>query len=468
MRRERLFILFAGLVLVLLAGCATTDALPETTAGDTPAFVVDKATKKPVTAFTVTPLHHGADPAGSWEAGSPTSVQDKRGRFRVPNDPTAAALRIDAPGYLPAIVPVSQQAQSPLEVMLERGAVLRGRITSSEGAVLEGVTVHYELNLPQLRRQQTKTDAKGEYVVTMNPGDHTFRFEKEGWIPEEKHYKVVDGANARLDLKLMAARTVAGVVRDDTGSPVPRVRVRARWSDGSDIREANTNDTGQFELKPIRSGTHTFELSKGGYPVTTIPSVVVPSEPLQLVLPRGAIVTGTVSGASDAEKAFVFIYFANGMMTGINQEGRFGLPGIPPGRTTVYAEVADVGRVKRSPSKEIELQNGGRTEVRLDFNESTKVGGTVREGDKPAARVVIGLLPQGAPTPIRVVTDENGQYSVVGLAPGRYTVEVQGRPLLSNAIVDIAGDMKLDLVVGPAKPIDDRTRQPTPAPPPGD
>jgi Carboxypeptidase regulatory-like domain len=128
------------------------------------------------------------------------------------------------------------------------------------------------------------------------------------------------------------------------------------------------------------------------------------------------------------------------------------LPGVPPGRTTVRAEVADVGRVKRSAAKEIVLSNGGTTDIALELSERTNVHGVVREGDKPVSRVVISLTPAGGGSSTRVVTDENGQYQVLGLTAGPYRIVTEGRPLLSSDAVAVEGDTKLDVSVGPAPP----------------
>lgn len=106
--------------------------------------VRDRATGQPVRSFTVI-----ATPLGPGWSGPPLTASDQRatGEFEVHGLPsTIVDLRVEAPGYAtsdPVQVRARTQNAEPIEVQLDRGASLRGRVvaegsrTPIEGARIE-------------------------------------------------------------------------------------------------------------------------------------------------------------------------------------------------------------------------------------------------------------------------------------------------------------------------------------------
>lgn len=449
------------LVIVLLAAMPATALMAAITGK-----VVDEASKQPVTQFELEILP--ASVPGSTEPAAAIwtgSIKDAEGKFSVPS--TAApsvVVRVKAPGYLVSDVPAA--ADKPVEVALKKGVVLTGKVTTEDGKPLPGVKVQYDVRSAMAvssPKQSVTTNDKGEYSVTVEAAEKTFEFEKEGYIREQKMYRVPE-KDAKLDQTLAKATSVKGMVKDDTGAPISRARVRVLWNKrAGEVREANTNDAGEFQVTLLRPGTHNIEVTKRGYAPRTVEAVTLPrKDPIAITVDRGATVTGSVVGASEEEKPWVAVYVGP-VNTGINHQSKFGVLGIPPGKQVVYAEVPSEGSLRRAIPKQIEIKNGVETDVQIEMLDTPVLEGRVTEGEKAVERAVLVITsigPSLAP-PVRVVTDSLGTYRVVGLQKGKYEITVENRDLSKKQVVDVVANSTVDLSVGPRKPREDDRMQAT-------
>src|SRR5437773_655436 len=59
--------------------------------------------------------------------------------------------------------------------------------------------------------------------------------------------------------------TVRGTARGPTGTPIPETTILAKNSQTGESQTANTNEQGQFELRPLTPGTYEFEVSRPGF-----------------------------------------------------------------------------------------------------------------------------------------------------------------------------------------------------------
>lgn len=92
---------------------------------------------------------------------------------------------------------------------------------------------------------------------------------------------------------LVALRGVI-VVNDEQRLPIRRARVWATWTDGR-ADPVFTDDRGRFEIVVRRSGGYSLSVSKPGYASSTeFREAVDTSEPIEIRLMRGAVITGTV------------------------------------------------------------------------------------------------------------------------------------------------------------------------------
>ena len=126
-------------------------------------------------------------------------------------------------------------------------------------------------------------------------------------------------------------------------------------------------------------------------------------------------------------------------MTLINLKEEFGINAVPAGKIPVYAETQQAGSVRRSPTVTIDTTNGGSTSIDLALPVSPVITGTLTEVQHaPSRPVVIRFVQPNAPAfppPLSVLTNEDGSFRAVGLAPGTYEISVMGREVISPKTV---------------------------------
>jgi RHS repeat-associated protein len=147
-------------------------------------------------------------------------------------DPTTFTSTADSTRFLfTGSDPVQTGAQSS-QIELRRQGVLRGKVTTREGAPLSGVKVTV-LNHPEFG--QTTTRADGELFMAVNGGGNlTVRYEKAGYLPAERSADVPWEGYAWLhDAALVPVDDHSTPV--DLSSPVSPLQV-ARGSVESDDR----------------------------------------------------------------------------------------------------------------------------------------------------------------------------------------------------------------------------------------
>ena len=183
----------------------------------------------------------------------PAATTGKDGRFRIANvafaqslmnDPTPrtmravrsrkAAFTVQAQGYTPELIEVDPNASgSPLEVSLQPGRAVQGRVVDESGKPLEGVYVgisnwrgyRARLNLA------TKTDAAGKFrLADAPPSDALYGFHKEGYMavqdlpmsPQPDGLPAKDGYLVTLKSPL---RVAGSIVDAQTKQPLAKCTV---------------------------------------------------------------------------------------------------------------------------------------------------------------------------------------------------------------------------------------------------
>src|SRR5207244_7650622 len=110
-------------------------------------------------------------------------------------------------GRAPTIEVEDGKAVNDVEVGLETGAKLMGRVTDSSGAAVAGVTVRAEnMGGGRVMRfdggdSSASTDPSGDYSIdSIEPGEKTFVFSRSGYVDETKTLTLPGGTDTRLDV----------------------------------------------------------------------------------------------------------------------------------------------------------------------------------------------------------------------------------------------------------------------------
>jgi len=174
------------------------------------------------------------------------------------------SLRAEAPGYAPAhrVLGGATAREQKIEVQLQRGAIVAGRVVTPQGAPIAGALVWATLTsepFPAVdpRLDAVTTDAHGQWTLPAL-GAGTYRFEAShpdhaqgGTAPT-----TIDGRFARDDIAIALpdGGTVSGEVRRGDGTPVAAAQVRVAVKGGVSwrfMREAFTDADGRFRLRGL-------------------------------------------------------------------------------------------------------------------------------------------------------------------------------------------------------------------------
>jgi carboxypeptidase family protein len=299
----------------------------------------------------------------------------------------------------------------------------------------------------------------------------------------------------------------------DSGQPLRKAQVRIFAGEIRENRMATTDQNGAYEFKEVRAGRYTVSASKGSYvsisygqqrptdaskPLEILDNQLV--ERLDLSLPRGSIVTGRIldefgEPAPEIQVALQRYMFTQGQrrlvpfgrMATTNDIGEFRLFGIPPGQyyisatwrnlnmapnanpndRTAYAPTYFPGTTSVNDAQRITLLAGQElNNVLMALNpiKAARVSGTATGADgKPMTQAMImvsqsnggfGFTMSGAGQ-----VRPDGTFTIVGIAPGDYTLRVQRMgppspdgPETAMASITVNGEDISDVHLVAAKP----------------
>jgi protocatechuate 3,4-dioxygenase beta subunit len=392
-----------------------------------------------------------------------------------------------------------------IDVSLTRGGVITGRVTDADGAPVIGERINLSSvdktqrgrNYASFNPFMNQTDDRGIYrLYGLSPGRYTvsigesaenpgvrFGSGGRGYYARTFHPNVTDESKATIieitegseasnvDITLgRKAQTfaAAGRVVDESGKPVPNVRI----GHGAVMQEQNrlgafgfgtvTDDNGRFRLDGMIPGRYAAfvwsDLDTGGYSDPVMFEIAEGDvSGLELKMRRGASISGVavVEGTADrsvlaklsqlrlsanpsqpSETLSVPIYSG----TTINPDGSFRITGVRPGKSRLYLSSYPpilgftLARVEREgiAAREIDVAPGAQVSgLRVVIEYGT---GSVRG----MVKLENGTLPEGlrmnvtarrtdepnSPMSRGSQVDARGRYLIEGLATGEYEVSL--------------------------------------------
>jgi uncharacterized GH25 family protein len=413
--------------------------------------VLDKNSHQPVTSFMagVTTSRGGG---GMMVMMPPMQKQftSDDGSFALEGvKPGMTEVVVNAPGYTTARVPnieVEDGKTAPdVEVDVETGARLTGRVTGPDGSPLAGVSVRSDAMAGgrvmrfDMTDNSATTDPSGEYTIdTLDAGEKTFTFSRSGYTAQQKTVTIAGGKDSRLDVQMSSGMRATGSVVTDSGTPIPDATVRAMSASEMDGGRSGRSDAnGAFTIEGLAPGHYTFNAAKSGYSAGTVRDVdIATSGPVRIVLKNGGVITGHVNGltAQELEQTTVSANGAGGgggPMGGstapVDSGGNFRIEGAPSGTVRISARTGAMfgGSSKSAAPKTVELEPGGTAQVDIDFKSSTVIRGRVTRNGAAVPNAQVMFLPRGAKsqTSASGSADADGRYELSGLDDGTYTVQ---------------------------------------------
>ena len=402
--------------------------------------VIEKGSGKPITTFDagITTARGGP---GMMVMAPPQlkNFTSEDGSFTLDAVPAGAmVLTASSPGYASARLNINVEEGkevSGVELQLDTGVKLTGRVTGPNGSALSDVQVRL---IPSPTGNfatrgmdgSATTDANGEYVLDgLEAGEESVSFSHPKHSSAQKQV-TLKGRETRLDMQLTAGGRLSGTVVTESGAPVADAQVEA--SSGSGFELARTDANGAFEFDSVTAGRYRFRATKTGLPEGILDDVDVTSgTPVRIVMKSGGTIYGRLSGltAQELAQAQVEAYSGRTSASGtVDANGNYRIEGVAAGTVTVHASsgLSFTGASRRAPSQTVELAAGGSQQVDIAFRGDIVVSGRVMRNGMPVAGGQVSFYPKGNSTrgSGSSAVDSEGRYSVNGLEDGEYTIMV--------------------------------------------
>ena len=407
--------------------------------------VVDKSTHSPVTAFRagISNVRSGGGMVIGHAADAEIIHERRRLIHAGERSSGPTQLVVSAPGYTTTRVPSLNmedgKALADIEVAMDTGVKLTGRVTGPDGSPLSGVSVREAgMNagparmMPGMEGSGT-TDPSGEYTIeAIEAGEKTFTFSRQGYLAEDRTI-TLSGREARLDVQLSSGLTLNGVVVTDAGAPVADAAVNANSASESGFgRSGRTDANGNFQIAGLAPGHYTLNASKQGLANGILRDFdIAAGAPPRIVMKTGGTIVGHVSGLSDSDlqNATVIASGPNGGASGeVDSGGNFRIEGAPTGTVRVSARTGRGmgGGGKSSPVQSVQVDAGSSVQVDIQFKTSTVIRGRVTRNGQSMPNVMVMFTPRNAQSQTQAsgTADASGAYEISGLDDGSYTVGV--------------------------------------------
>ena len=448
---------------------------------------------------------------GGWGADPAESFRDRSGAFTIELVPGTYTVKIEADGYVPARVEnVTVRPDEELrlgDVRLDRGVPLEGVVADGEsGAAIPNASVTIEsAGTGRFRRGIGGQDAAATAAVTdpagrfsfagLPPGVHALRVDADGFAPQSVDVAIEPGVPAdSLRLELSRGGWIEGYVRDkETGEVLPGAIVSARVGFGAGMGDTTaTDDTGYYLLQNLPPGTYRVSVMPqsaaagdfrarmdrmqtesaavrdGGTTVVDFPpstgSIVLSGTLLKGTEPIAARLIFSLSGSG----GFIGTGFAS---TSSEADGTYEVTLARTGDydVRVMPMATDDRRsvsFRRSYNLSAEVKEGiERLDLEVGENALSGRALDVDTGDPLTAVTIVahrvdeGGLPLSDDRPDAMArTEEDGSFSVEGLATGEYRVwfVTRGYFIESTEDFDVDEDDRvddLDVLMTPFAPV---------------
>ncbi len=370
-----------------------------------------------------------------------TTGSDSEGAFDLSNlTPGIVSVRVTAPGYQPRELEVTLPSRSPLsglEIVLEVGEVLAGRVGSRQGPVARAqIAVHSAVGIAM----RGHSDEEGRFEISgVPPGDleifvrhPDYPTLRRSWNPELSgdfvELELADGVRAR------------GIVEGPGGEPIAAAQLEWNAVEGSEWRQASSDSEGLFEVEPMAPASYEVHIQAPGYGDLQRSVEITADGPqtFRFQLSRDGTLVGSITGLELADLQRLDISAdRQGTFRGpaaVSFDGTYRLTGLGPGTWRVRARLADGFRERQAI---VQITSSRETELDFELGGGFDLSGQINIDQRPAPALRVALYGREQPLPRIVTTDHLGRFRIAGLDPNLYRLEVRHDGLVESLDFDL-------------------------------
>lgn len=383
---------------------------------------------------------------------STTSEEDGRFAFEGVR-PGRARLRASAPGFQDALleeleVPAGKPVEN-VKVVMERGAVIEGRVLTSAGEPVGDARVIAD-------SAAAVSDAEGAYRLDgVPPGPQTVQAQHQDFPPLERRIEVEPMSNQpnQLDLVFEAGHEVSGRVVDREGKGVEGAQVSLARAGSPRERHAVAGADGSFTVPHLLDGEYSLRAEREGYAPTEIPDAVTVAgssvRDVEVRLTRGGKIAGRLLGLDlyDLAEVTVRARREDGFEKPgrVDYAGQYSVEELPAGDWLVLGSLRDGSR--EAQARTALEPGGGDSDVDLEFGGNLTLSGRVLLGGEPLKGARVSLAGQDVAVQRMVESDWDGLFRVEDVKPGRYRLQVTARREMASHSEDLALDSDREVVI---------------------
>jgi protocatechuate 3,4-dioxygenase beta subunit len=361
-------------------------------------------------------------------------TSDGAGRFRVVGLPAGRLVVVAShPEFARgASEPFTSAAGAvaTVQVVLQRGTTLRGRVLDERDQPLSGVEI-----LDGDGRTQTFTDAHGEFALAHLVRAQTLTARRPGFVTAARAVRLDE--REPIEIKLARAEgRIEGLVIDDRGFPVVGARVEVSGPMERPPRRLVSDGAGRFRADGLGPGPYRIAVDHADFVSAAIDGLAA-GEEARVQLQPGGGVEGELRDARTGEVpagARVELRVAGRTVPVPLQQGRFRVTALEAGPATLQASAPGYAPGSRA----IEIPPGDRPrdvtlrDLVVELERGGVIVGEVRDADgDPAAGAEVGA---GA---ARTVSDARGQFRLDGVAAGQVRVRADRAGLHADEDVEV-------------------------------
>lgn len=408
-----------------------------------------------------------------------------------------------------AIAPLTA-ARDLGELVVGRTASVSGLVRDPHGRPCAGVRVavgdRTELGWAPFGLANEPTGDDGRFTKRgLRPGKYTLTTASPDYLPARLELELEDGQErTEVLVDLQPGKSISGVAVDDTGKPLPNIKVAAsrtrNVAPGTEVQtssgaEATTTDAaGRFVLGGLDAATADVSAWGTGYARAAQQNVAVGSADLVLRLPRQGSLRGKVIDAAGQPVAGSSLslssaagvrpgmgaVFANRSSAKSAADGTFTVADVDPGQWIVEAEgehrtarsaVVDVQPAQTVDGVQVVVDRGVTLVAKVSDPSGKPIAGARVSVHAPSAPPTSGMALRAVRRTVRLgggnasaaavadeeqghaTTDAEGMARIRGLAAGRTVVHAEHEryaPARSPAVeLPAAGEQRIELTVQP-------------------
>ena len=258
----------------------------------------------------------------AWEAARPvvqvSAVTDEQGRFVVRDLRPGARLILaaDHPEFLwarqgPIEAPPSGELAEEIEIVLERGSSIRGRVTDEAGQPIyrAGIALFAQGGGGEARSGQSTavTDREGRFLLDQVPaGPATLQVAHREYPNHSQPVELLPSHLGATEVHVVLRETagrVRGLVRDTGGAPVGAAMVLLPGDGVLRAARGRTDAEGAFEIGRVDPGRRELVVHHGSFASYRTELDVGPSTWVEIELDPGVSVSGSVVDGGGAPVA---------------------------------------------------------------------------------------------------------------------------------------------------------------------